>query len=63
MRGLALGEGGLCVGSARVFRYKHVVIGNIKVSRWESKPTQGPNTRGFALQWNIGLNLSLSSEF
>ena len=43
---------GLHVWSARLFRYQHVGIGNAKVLR--DYPTRGPNTRGFALQWNIG---------
>ena len=42
--------------SCRVFRYQHVGIGNTKWWRWGYKPTRRPNTNGFALQWNIGLN-------
>ena len=39
----------------RVFRYQHVGVGNAK---WLRRGlTQGPSTSGFALQWNIGLNV------
>ena len=59
--GLALGHGGegggLWVGSVRVFGYKHVGIGNSKVSRWGYSPIRSPNASGFALQWNIGFSL------
>ena len=47
-----------CIGSARLFRYQHVGIPNAKSSRWGSKPTRGPNTSGFVLQWNIGMAFS-----
>ena len=42
------------VGSARLFRYQHVGIGNVKLSRWGSKPMRCPNASGFGVQWNIG---------
>ena len=32
----------VCVGSTRVFRYQHVVIGNAKPSRWGSNQRQAP---------------------
>ena len=41
-----------------VFRYQHVGIGNAKLWRWGSKPTPGPNSNGFALQWNIDFRKS-----
>ena len=47
------------MGSARVFRYQHVCIGNTKSLRGGSKPTRSPKATGFALQWNIGLTLKL----
>ena len=37
-----------------VFRYQHVGISNVKLWRWGSKPTRGPNANGFASQWNMG---------
>ena len=46
------------VGSARIFRYQHVGIGNTTCSRWGQNPTQSPNASGFALQWNIGFPLT-----
>ena len=62
---LGVGVGGNANFSVRVggnanfisFRYQHVGIPNAKLWRWGSKPTQGPNANGFALQWNIGLRL------
>ena len=33
-----------------VFRYQHVAIPKAKSWRWGSKPTPGPNTKGFASQ-------------
>ena len=45
------------VGYARLFRYQHVGIPNAISMRWGSKPKQGPNAKGFALQWNIGLRI------
>ena len=42
-----------------VFRYQHVVIPNIKLWWWGFKPMRGPNTNGFASQWNIGLSYQL----
>ena len=53
----ALGSQGFHIGSVRVFGYQHVGIGNAKVSRLGYCPTRTPNTRGFTLQWNIGLIL------
>ena len=44
-----------------VFRDKHVGIGNAKLWHWGSKPTRGPNTNGFALQWNIGFSVTDST--
>ena len=38
-----------------VFRYQHVGISNAKFWHWGYSPTQTPNARDFALQWNIGL--------
>ena len=40
----------------RIFRYQHVGIPNAKLWRWGSKPRPGPNTNGFASQWNVGLS-------
>ena len=40
-----------------VFRDQHVCISNVNLWHWGSEPTRGPNTNGFALQWNIGLRL------
>ena len=39
------------------FRYQHVGIPKAKLWRWGSEPTPGPNAKGFASQWNIGLRL------
>ena len=63
MLALGVGIGGnanfsVCVGgnaNFSVFRYQHVGIPKAKLWRWGSKPMQGPNTNGFASQWNIGL--------
>ena len=41
-----------------VFRYQHVGIPNAKLWHWGSKPTPGPNTIGFASQWNIGFTVA-----
>ena len=41
--------------SVRVVRYQYVGKGNAKLSRWWSKPTESPNTNGFAFWWNVGL--------
>ena len=49
-------------GSARVFGYQHVGIGNAKVLHWGYSPTQSPNASGFALQWNIGFRLARGSH-
>ena len=52
----------LCVGgnaNFSVFRYNHVAIPNAKLWRWGSEPMPGPNTNGFASQWNIYFKLSL----
>ena len=38
----------VCVWSARLFRYKHLGIGNAKISCWRLCPMQGPNLRGYA---------------
>ena len=59
---LGVGVGGSANFSVRVggnpnfsvFRYQHVGIGNVKLWRWGSKPTRGPNANGFASQWIIG---------
>ena len=42
-----------------VFRYQHVGIPNAKLWRWGSKPKRGPNTNGFASQWNIGFKVMM----
>ena len=47
--------------SFSVFRYQHVGISNTKFSRWGYYPTQTPNARGFALQWNIGFTQTMHS--
>ena len=52
---LSLASGGLA--NFRVFRYQHVGIGNARLGRWVSRPMPGPNTNGFASQWNIGLKI------
>ena len=52
---------GVCVGgnaNFSVFGYQHVGIFNVKLWRWGSKPTRGPNANGFASQWNVGLRVS-----
>ena len=41
-------------GNFSIFRYQHVGISNAEMWLWGSQPTQGPDTNGFALQWNIG---------
>ena len=59
---LAVGIGGNANFNVRVggdanfivFRYQHVGIANATLWRWGSKLTRGPNTNGFASQWNIG---------
>ena len=54
---LRVGSAMLCVGSARLFGYQHVGISSRQGSRamrWGSRPTRGPNGKGFALWWNIG---------
>ena len=33
------------------------VIPNAKLSHWGSRPMQGPNTKGFALQWYLGFKV------
>ena len=45
------------VGGFRIFRYQHVGIPKAKLWRWGCKPTPGPNAKGFASQWNIGLRI------
>ena len=45
---------------ARGFGYLHVGIGNAKLSHWGFRPTQDPNAKGYALQWNISLMVKLS---
>ena len=57
-----VGSPGGRVGSARVFRYQYVGIPNAKCSHWGFRPTQGPNPKGLALQWNIGFSLFRTAE-
>ena len=40
-----------------IFLYQHDGIPNAKLWHWGCKPTRGPNTNGFALQWNIGFTV------
>ena len=47
---------GVRVWSTSLFRYQHVGILNTKFLRLGSRPMQGPNAKGFALRWNIGLS-------
>ena len=44
-------------------RYQHLGITNGKLWHFGSKSTQGPNTNGFASQWNIGLALHCMCVF
>ena len=46
------------VGSARVFRYQHFGIGNVKVSHCGGFLTQGPNVRGVCIAVVYRLNKS-----
>ena len=46
-----------CNANFSVFRYQHVGIPNAKLWCLGSKPMQGPDLNGFALQWNIGLRM------
>ena len=52
----------LRVGSARLFKYQHVGIGNAKLLCLGSRPARDTNMSGFALQWNIGFNLTMISK-
>ena len=54
---MGIGSAGVGVGSARVFRYQHVGIGNVKSLRLGSRPTRDHNASCFALQWNIGFRI------
>ena len=51
---------GLRVGSVGLFRYQHVGIGNY--SHWGHTQRKSPNASGFALQWNIGVDLRCSEK-
>ena len=40
----------------------YFALGDTKVWRWGSKPTPVPKANGFALQWNIGLTVTMMSN-
>ena len=48
---------GARIGSAKVFRYQHVGIGNANVSHRVYCPARTPKVRGFVFQCNIGFNV------
>ena len=35
-------------------------VGGSRATRWESRPTRGPDMKGFALWWNIGVCTSVA---
>ena len=51
------------VGSARLFRYQHVGIGNAKWLRWGPRPLGDPNANGFAFWCNISFDIKCIVPF